>query len=62
MLSYSQHLATALANAAKIALDGAPATLIRPRRPRTISEILDVTNTFVGGYPYNEDPKPFERN
>jgi hypothetical protein len=63
MLSYSQHMATAIAAATKNALDGAPATLIKPGRPRTISEILDIAETFVCGYPQSaEEPKRFDRN
>jgi hypothetical protein len=52
MTNYSQHLTTAIAAMAKNAMAGAPISPgINPGRPRSVSDILDVRNTFVAGYP-----------
>jgi hypothetical protein len=56
-------LANAIAAATRNAIGGAPATVIKPGRPRSVSEILDITETFVCGYPQRvEEPSRRETN
>ena len=49
MSDYSQQLANAISAMTKSAF-GVPATP-KIERPRTLSEILDVDESFVGGFP-----------
>lgn len=52
MSNYSQQLASAIAAMTKNTIGGSPfVSAINPGRPRSVSEILDVRNTFVAGYP-----------
>lgn len=63
MSNYAQQLASAIGAMTKNAIGGAPATLIKPGRQRPVSEILDIAETFVCGYPQIvEEPKRFESN
>jgi hypothetical protein len=63
MSNYAQHFANAIAVATRDAIGGAPATVIKPSRPRSVSEILDIAETFVCGYPQRvEEPSRRETN
>ena len=52
MSNYSQQLASAIAAMTKNTIGGSPiVSAISAGRPRSVSEILDVRNTFVAGFP-----------
>jgi hypothetical protein len=57
MVNYSQQMATALAAATKGVIGVALMRVTEgtPNRPRPVSEILDIRQSFVCGYPQHLD-------
>lgn len=64
MSNYAQQLANAIVASTKNTIGGSPVVAaVNTGRSRSVSEILDIRNTFVAGFPQHVEPtKRVENN